>query len=65
MSILAIDIGGTGVKYALWEAEVLTANGSFVTPATWEQMKVGLKATFKNLVSCSQDQIEAVTISVP
>lgn len=65
MSILAIDIGGTGVKYALWEAEVLTGNGSFVTPATWEQMKAGLKATLHNLASCSQEPIEAVTISVP
>lgn len=65
MSILAIDIGGTGVKYALWEAEALTGNGSFGTPATWEQMKAGLKATLHNLASCSQEPIEAVTISVP
>lgn len=65
MSILAIDIGGTSIKYALWAAEALTEKGSFVTPVTWEQMKMDLKATLHNLTSCSQTPIEAVSISVP
>lgn len=65
MSILAIDIGGTSIKYALWAAEALTEKGSFVTPVTWEQMKMDLKATLHNLSSCSQTPIEAVSISVP
>ncbi|MDQ0222809.1 ROK family protein [Streptococcus moroccensis] len=42
MAILAFDIGGTAVKYGLWEDETVTESGSFPTPATWEEMKNSL-----------------------
>ncbi len=42
MAILAFDIGGTAVKYGLWEDETLSESGSFPTPATWAEMKNSL-----------------------
>ncbi|EOR23267.1 ROK family protein [Niallia nealsonii AAU1] len=39
MSLLVMDIGGSSVKFAVWEKEQLVDKGSFVTPKTWDEMK--------------------------
>ena len=38
MSLLVMDIGGSSVKFAVWEKEQLVDKGSFVTPKTWDEM---------------------------
>ncbi|MDN6291416.1 MAG: ROK family protein [Tetragenococcus koreensis] len=43
MAILAFDIGGTSVKYGVWNDEEQLINKSkFKTPETWSEMKVAL-----------------------
>ncbi len=39
MAILVFDIGGTAVKYGVWENDTLTRKHRFSTPKTWEEMK--------------------------
>ncbi|WP_080145472.1 ROK family protein [Marinilactibacillus piezotolerans] len=39
MSLLAFDIGGTSVKYAIWDEDQLKEKGSFFTPDSWDQLK--------------------------
>lgn len=39
MSLLLMDIGGSSVKYGVWDQAQLKATASFATPATWEAMK--------------------------
>ncbi|MGB3160340.1 MAG: ROK family protein [Carnobacterium sp.] len=43
MSILAFDIGGTSIKYGMWENEELSHKGNVKTPSTWEEMKRTLR----------------------
>lgn len=42
MTLLTIDIGGTSIKYGVWENEELSHKGNLKTPATWEGMKNSL-----------------------
>ena len=39
MSLLVMDIGGSSVKFAVWEKEQLVDKGSFITPKMWDEMK--------------------------
>ena len=45
MKILCFDMGGTSVKYGLWENETITQTNSFPTPSSWQEMKELLKNT--------------------
>lgn len=65
MSILTLDIGGTGMKFALWEDEKLTAKDAVGTPRTWKEMKNRIKEITDKLTIYSQEPIQAITISVP
>lgn len=38
MALLVFDIGGTSVKYGVWQNKLIN-QGSFATPATWDEMK--------------------------
>lgn len=60
MTLLAIDIGGTAVKYGVWENKGLKDTNSFKTPDTWEEMKVSLKELFDSF-----KHIEGVAVSSP
>ncbi|MFS0782170.1 ROK family protein [Bacillus sp. 1P06AnD] len=63
MAILVFDIGGTSVKYAIWEKDGLSQNGFFQTPGKWEDMKkqiLDVKCKFENQIS-----IDGVAISSP
>lgn len=56
--ILAFDVGGTSVKYGLWQKGKLMGQSSFTTPASWHDMKqkmVQIKDQHENLrgVACS------------
>lgn len=44
MKLLCFDMGGTAVKYGLWENEQITQTSSFLTPSTWAEMKSQFKA---------------------
>lgn len=63
MAILAIDIGGSTIKYGVWNNEELNNKGSFKTPQTWEEMKEEFSILKQ---SVERDyKIEGVAISSP
>ena len=39
MSLLVFDIGGQGVKYAIWQNNELIEKSSFKTPDNWESLR--------------------------
>ncbi|MEK5172620.1 ROK family protein [Heyndrickxia sp. FSL W8-0496] len=63
MALLVLDIGGTSVKYAIWENEGLLEKAEMVTPSTWDEMK----RQFRNLKVgfTERYEIEGVAISSP
>lgn len=63
MAILAFDIGGTSVKYGVWQQEALREKGSFKTPKTWEEMKDSLVKAKERL--SESFLIEGVAFSAP
>lgn len=63
MSLLAFDIGGTSVKYAIWDEDRLKEKGSFLTPESWEELKnqlLHVKETFEK-----QFVLSGVAFSAP
>lgn len=66
MSCLAVfDMGGTSVKYGLWADDHLQFQASFVTPATWPEMKALLKVAFENLGNLANGDITGAAFSSP
>lgn len=63
MAILAIDIGGSSIKYGIWSEDKLIKNGSFITPKSWEEMKLEL-IKLKEIMKKNFD-IEGVALSAP
>lgn len=63
MSLLVFDIGGQGVKHAIWQDAELLEKGSFSTPADWETLQVKMKAVLDQ--AQTQFQITGVAISSP
>lgn len=61
MAILAFDLGGSAVKYGVWEQNQLHETGKFSTPKTWEDMKKALMEVKTN----SAFSIEGVALSAP
>lgn len=56
MSIVVFDIGGSAVKFGLWQEDALTGKGSFGTPKTWNAMKAAdEKSVFDGLGGCRFD----------
>ncbi|WP_225743788.1 ROK family protein [Marinilactibacillus sp. Marseille-P9653] len=63
MAILVFDIGGTSLKYAIWQDEELTEKNFFKSPSTWDEMKdllVEIKEGFDELC-----ELDGVAISSP
>lgn len=60
-SLLALDIGGSAIKYGLWQENTLSYTGSIKTPETWLEMK----ATIQTLVQQFHQQITGVAIASP
>lgn len=65
MSLAVFDMGGTSVKYGLWEGDQLQFQASFVTPATWSEMKVLLKEIFQNLSKLASEKVTGAAFSSP
>nr|WP_321292022.1 ROK family protein [uncultured Trichococcus sp.] len=63
MSIVVFDIGGSAVKFGLWQEDALAGKGSFETPKTWNAMKDEMKSVFDDFAAT--DSIEGVAISSP
>ena len=61
MSLVVFDIGGSAVKYGLWENETLSQKNQFATPTTFEEMQMQLK----NVVESFGEQVTGVAISSP
>lgn len=61
MAILTFDLGGSAVKYGVWEKNALHETGKFSTPKTWEEMKASLMA----VRTASSFSIEGVAFSAP
>lgn len=63
MSLLVFDIGGQGVKHAVWHDANLVDKGSFKTPADWESLKFEMKRVLDQ--AKTQYEIKGVAISSP
>jgi predicted NBD/HSP70 family sugar kinase len=63
MSIVVFDIGGSAVKFGLWQEDALAGKGSFETPKTWNALKAEMKSVFDGYVAT--DSVEGVAISSP
>lgn len=63
MSLLAIDIGGTSIKFGVWDNDKLINTGAINTPDSWDEMR----KEFKLLKSKMELKfnIEGVAISAP
>ncbi|MCB5955778.1 ROK family protein [Enterococcus sp. CWB-B31] len=61
MAILAFDLGGSAVKYGVWEKNELHETGSFVTPKTWKEMK----ASLSKVIKAATYSIEGIGMSAP
>lgn len=65
MTLAVFDIGGTAVKYALWEKEHITHQGNFKTPSSWEKMKEQIKQVFDQLDQKATESLNGATFSFP
>lgn len=63
MSIVVFDIGGSAVKFGLWENEGLSNKGSFYTPKNWDDMKEEMMKVYHNFTK--NYSVNGVAISAP
>lgn len=63
MSIVVYDIGGSAVKFGLWENENLINKGSFITPENWNDMKEEMVKVYHTFTK--NYSIDGVAISAP
>ncbi|MGX6978890.1 ROK family protein [Vagococcus elongatus] len=61
--ILAFDIGGSAIKYGLWNDTDLVAKGNLVLPDSWEEMKQRLVEVYQT--NQKNGKIEGVAFSAP
>lgn len=63
--LLTIDVGGTTVKYGLWEGQNLTHKGMFTTPQTWQALVDQLKQILNKMMDIAAPIIDGVAVSLP
>lgn len=63
MSIVVFDIGGSAVKFGLWENEGLSNKGSFYTPKNWDDMKEEMMKVYHKFTK--KHSVKGVAISAP
>lgn len=61
MKLLVFDIGGTFVKYSLWNNELIDESDKFKTPETYED----LKNKMQQVLDSSEESLEGIAISAP
>lgn len=62
MAILAVDLGGSSVKYGIIEGDSIEKKGSFLTPNTWEQLMVSLQTV---IAEAHHSCLTGIAISSP
>src|SRR5699024_11932360 len=60
MRLMAFDLGGTSVKYGTYVKDELIDKGSFITPATLEELMEKMTTVIDK-----QEKIEGIAISAP
>lgn len=63
MTLLAFDMGGSAVKYAIWDQDELKDKGKFTSPKTWPEMKSELLAVKDSLAK--EYNLRGVAMSAP
>ncbi|WP_107994985.1 ROK family protein [Trichococcus paludicola] len=63
MSIVVFDIGGSAVKFGLWQEDALSGKGYFETPKTWNELKAEMKSVFDGYAASVS--VDGVAISSP
>lgn len=63
MAILAVDFGGSAIKYGVWQENRLERQASVPLPETWEMMLQTLTSLKKQFEA--NDEITGIAISVP
>lgn len=63
MAILLFDLGGSSVKYGVWNKDCIMDKNSFVTPDTWDNMKEFLLEIKKEMAA--KYELEGVALSSP
>lgn len=61
MNILVLDMGGSAVKYGVWDGQQLGQKGQFPTPTTWKKMQQNLVTVLNNC----EGKISGVAVSAP
>lgn len=63
MAILAVDFGGSAIKYGIWQENGLAQQASVPLPETWEMMLQTLTSLKKQFEA--NDEITGIAVSVP
>ena len=63
MAILALDFGGSAIKYGVWTEDGMAQKSSIPLPETWERMLQKLASIKKQFEE--QFEIEGIAVSVP
>lgn len=63
MSLLLFDIGGTAVKYGIWDEDTLKETSQFNTPKNWEELEIALLNIYTQFKEIYQ--ISGISLSAP
>lgn len=63
MTLLTIDIGGQGIKHAIWKDDKLLDKNTFETPSDWETLKKKMKSVVDQ--AKLQHDIRGIAMSWP
>lgn len=61
MAVLAVDFGGSAVKYGVWDGTEIINKGQFKTPDSWNKMKASLLRMFE----ANEVVVDGVALSAP
>lgn len=64
-ALLAVDIGGTSVKTALWRNNGLFCKQHFDTPATWSELLTKLDAVKDESTAAQGARVTGIAVSLP
>ncbi|KRL76989.1 transcriptional regulator sugar kinase [Secundilactobacillus paracollinoides DSM 15502 = JCM 11969] len=64
-ALLAVDIGGTSVKTALWRDGALLCKRQFETPATWEGLLSHIEFVKDEVTAAQGARVTGIAVSLP
>ncbi|MDE1549912.1 ROK family protein [Jeotgalibaca caeni] len=65
MVLAVFDIGGTAVKYGVWDEEKIYLQNKFSTPSTWIEMKEEITRVFQWMEETTGKKMEGAAFSCP